>query len=189
MSSIPSLSSKKSRNFLKLLSQKSKNYLEIGCYLGGTAVSVLENNSLNAYFVDNWKDNVSSFKDVEYPENNKSIFIENIKKVKGNNNIKVFDCDMFNVDISEIKNIDLFFYDADHSFEMTQKIIKYYYPTFDKECILVIDDANFDGVVYGTKSALDELDCEIIYERIILTENLEDENDLWNGFYICVIKK
>jgi len=53
--------------------------------------------------------------------------------------------------------------------------------------ILVVDDANFEGVVSCTDAFLS--DKNVIYKRLITTETPEDANDWWNGLYIIVVEK
>ena len=53
--------------------------------------------------------------------------------------------------------------------------------------ILVVDDANFEGVMDKTKEFTK--DKNIIWERTILTETSEDANDFWNGVHLVVIEK
>ena len=53
--------------------------------------------------------------------------------------------------------------------------------------ILVVDDANFDGVVDATDEFLN--DKTVVYKRTLLTEELEDHSDWWNGVYIVVVEK
>ena len=57
----------------------------------------------------------------------------------------------------------------------------------DKSYILVVDDANFEGVIKYTEDFLD--DKKVLYGRVIRTETPEDENDWWNGIYVVVIEK
>ena len=121
-------------------------------------------------------------------ESSKEKFIENAKKYKGDNTIKVFNSHFLLVDKTDIKNIDLFFYDADHSFEMNRQVIKYFADTLVNEAVLIFDDANFDGVVDGVKTGILEAGLEIIYEKILLN-SLEDPEMWWNGFYIAIVKK
>ena len=56
----------------------------------------------------------------------------------------------------------------------------------DKDYILVVDDANFDGVIDKIKEFTK--DKNVIWDRTIRTETSEDANDFWNGVYICVIE-
>ena len=188
MYNIPGLTSNRIQKFLNKICSNKKSYLEIGSFLGATGVSALDGNKLNAYFVDKWKEDIQSANgEIELPKTNKQTFIENIKKYKGENTISIFDCDLFEVDISLIKNIDVFFYDGPHDFYNTSKAVQYYSKTFSKDCILIFDDANFDGVVHGAKDGIQKSNLNIKYERILLTETPEDKNDLWNGLFIVLI--
>lgn len=189
MYSISGLTSPKVQKFLNTICKDKNSYLEIGSYLGATAVAALDGNQLAAYFVDNWKDQVQAFRDdIELPKNNKEEFIKNVKSFKGENTIKIFDCDMFNTDLSEIDPIEVFFYDADHDPEITSKAIQYFSNVFADEVIVIIDDANFDGVVQGARNGINNTRFVSIFERIILND-IEDENAWWNGLYILILKK
>ena len=93
-----------------------------------------------------------------------------------------------NVDKSEIDKIDMFFYDADHSHEMTSAAVRYFSDKFTDQAILIFDDANFDGVVSGAKEGMKQSGLEVIYEKLLLNE-MEDPDQWWNGLYICVIRE
>jgi len=190
MYNIPGLTSNKVQKFLNSICDQANSYLEIGSYLGATSVAALDGNTLNAYFVDMWSEHIQTARDDldELPENNKETFINNVKKYKGNNSINVFDSDLFNVDISEMKDIEVFFYDGPHDFETTSKAVQYYASIFAKEAILIFDDANFDGVVHGANDGLSKAGLNIKYKRILLTDQMENEKELWNGLYIVIIE-
>ena len=53
--------------------------------------------------------------------------------------------------------------------------------------VLIVDDANFEGVIETTEEFLK--DKTVVYERKILTKELEDASDWWNGVYIVVVDK
>jgi predicted O-methyltransferase YrrM len=95
---------------------------------------------------------------------------------------------MFDVDLSGIEPIDVFFYDADHDKEITRKAIEYFSEVFAETCVLLIDDANFDGVVDGTREAINNLNLTVTYERLILNE-IEDPEAWWNGLYILIVRR
>jgi len=189
MHGIPGLTSNKVQNFLNGICKYAETYLEVGCYLGATAAAALKDNTLDAYFVDNWKDQVQSFKgEIDLPPNNKEQFIETIKTYKGNNTIQIFDCDMFDVDLSQLKPIDVFFYDADHDGEVTSKAIQYYSEIFSDQCIMIIDDANFEGVVDGVIDGVTKANLNVSFNRLILND-IENAEAWWNGLYILVVNK
>lgn len=186
---VPGLTSNRVKQLLNYIGSHSKNYLEIGSALGATLSSVLHNNEISAYAVDNWQENIQPANaSMVLPENKKSTFIQNVKKYKGSNKVKVFDCDWNKVNIDEIKNIDFFFYDGDHSEEATQLAVKYFSPCFADTCVLIFDDANWQGVVLGAQKGILSAGLDILYEKKLLN-NQEDPLQWWNGLFLVVAKK
>lgn len=185
---VEGITSDRTRQLLNELAKLSTSYLEIGVLNGGTFCSVLDGNALKAYAVDMWKEQTQAANGSTNIKASKQTFIENAKKFKGSNSIKLFDSNFLNVDKSEIDYIDMFFYDADHSSGMTSAAVRYFSNKFTDEAILIFDDANFDGVVSGAKEGMKQSGLEVIYEKLILNE-MEDPDQWWNGLYICVIRK
>jgi hypothetical protein len=190
MYDVPGLTSPKVQKFLNELCKNANSYLEVGSYLGATGVAALDGNKLHAYFVDNWSTPIQTARDDldDLPENSKDTFIDNIKKYKGDNSIFLYDGDLFDIDKTELRDIEIFFYDGPHDFESTSKAVQYYASTFAKEAILIFDDANFDGVVYGARDGLDKAGLVVTYDKIILTSEMENVKELWNGLYIVIIE-
>lgn len=185
---VEGITSDRTRQLLNELAKLSTSYLEIGVLNGGTFCSVLDGNTLKAYAIDHWKDETQAANGSTSIKASKQTFIDNVRKFKNTSTIKLFDSNFLNVDKTEINNIDMFFYDADHSHEMTSAAVRYFSDKFTNEAILIFDDANFDGVVSGAKEGMKESGLEVIYEKLILNE-MEDPNQWWNGLYICVIRK
>ena len=100
----------------------------------------------------------------------------------------MFNCDYIDVDKTSIKNVDLFLYDGDHSFESTKIAVEYFAETFAEECVLIFDDANWTGVVDGAIAGIEKAGLTIQYEKKMLN-SIEDEKMWWNGLYIVVVKK
>lgn len=185
---IAGLSSRRMQNLLTELGGLSTKYLEVGSYLGASGAAVLRSSVQEATFVDHWKDNVQPANGESLPVNNKAQFIENIKRFKNGRDLKVFDCDMLSVDKSGLKDIDFFFYDGAHDFESTSNAIRYYASTLANEAILLIDDANFDGVVDGAEDGIAKSGLEILYKKIWLNPQ-ESKDHWWNGFFIAVVRR
>jgi len=187
---IPGLTSTRVQSLLTSLANLSTRYLEIGSFLGATATAVLRSNSIkSAYFVDQWIENIQpADHKILLPKNSKDSFIENIRAVKNGRELSVFDSDLFNVDVTEIRNIDLFFYDGPHEQQTTESAILYYKECISDTAILVFDDANWQGVVDGARSGIIKSNFDILYEKILLNEQ-EDPNQWWNGVYIVVVKR
>jgi len=185
---VPGLSSPRIDKLLNELGKISTGYLEIGCLSGRTFSSAIADNNLNAYAVDNWKEGISAENGSINIKVSKEDFIQKILPYKGKNRIKVFNCDFINVDKNSIKGIDLFFYDGDHSYESTKLAVEYFADTFAEECILIFDDANWDGVVEGAISGIEKSGLAVQYEKKMLN-SIEDRSMWWNGLYIVVVKK
>jgi len=185
---VEGITSNKMRQLLNGFGKISKNYLEIGVLNGGTFCATINGNNLKAYAVDHWQEKTKPKNGLIHIESSKEKFIENAKKHKGDNTIKVFDCHFLSVDKKDINDIDFFFYDADHSEEMNYQAIKYFSDKISDEAILLFDDANWDGVVNGAKRGISNSGFEIIYEKILLNE--EESGEMWwNGFYLAVVRR
>jgi predicted O-methyltransferase YrrM len=179
---IPGLTSPRVQKLLYGLSKHCKKYLEIGSALGSTAAPIDDNCEL--YCVDNWSQNIQPASgEFELPNNTKEIFLKNIKR-----NVNLFDSDMLKVDVSSIKDIDLFFYDGPHYETETKEAVVHYSKTFAEYAILVFDDANWDPVVLGADAGIAAAGLTPIYSKKILN-NLEDKSMWWNGVYILVVKR
>lgn len=186
---IEGLTSQRMQNLLTEIGNLSSNYLEVGSYLGSTGSAVLRSSSIEkATFVDHWQDQVQPANGEVLPSNSKQRFIENIKNFKNNRPLKVFDCDMLSVDKSEISNIDFFFYDGAHDFQSTSDAIRYYASCLSNEAIIMVDDANWDGVVDGAEDGIEKAGLEVLFKKIWLN-NQESKEQWWNGFFIAVVKK
>ena len=185
---IAGLTSERVRKLLYSFAKISTNYLEIGCYHGATATSVLDADIKSAYFVDHWNEDVQPANGNVIPLNDKQEFIANVKKHKKSTTVKLFTCDLFETDTTEITDIDLFFYDGPHDAISTCRAVDYYSKCFSHEAILVFDDANFNGVVDGAKQGIINAKLNIQYEKILLN-SLESKDEWWNGLYIVIIRR
>lgn len=185
---IEGLTSQRMQNLLTELGNISTKYLEVGSYLGSTGAAVLRSSVEQASFVDHWKENIQPANGQELPVTSKSKFIENIRKFKNGRELKVFDCDMLSADKSDLKDIDFFFYDGAHDFKSTSEAIRYYASCLANEAIILVDDANWDGVVDGAEDGISKAGLEILFKKIWLNKQ-ESEQEWWNGFYIAVVRK
>ena len=185
---IKGLTSERMRSLLYGLGNVSKKYLEVGCFHGATGTAVLDSNVKEAFFVDHWKENIQPANGTELPVNDKEVFIANLKKHKKDTSIKVYDCDLFDVDLTDMSDIDFFFYDGPHDAETTARAIRYYAPVLSKVSVLVFDDANWEGVVDGAKHGLESMGLNVMFEKIWLNDQ-ESDSEWWNGFYLVVVTK
>lgn len=180
---VPGLTSKRVQNLLYGLSTHVKSYLEVGSAMGSTVCAI--NPEIEIHCVDNWKQNIQPATGNAFlPVNTKHQFDKNTSHIEK----KVYDMDMFEVPTSQIKDIEMFFYDGPHDEETTIKAIQYYKDTFADTSILIFDDANWDGVVSGANKGIELAELDIIFNKLILND-VEDAGMWWNGLYIVVVQK
>lgn len=185
---IPGLTSKRVQQLLNGLASQSKVYLEIGAYLGATGAAALSGNTLEAYFIDMWEENLQPVREEhgELPPNNQDEFEKNIAPYVGENKVHIINEDMHEVDVSTIKNVDLFFYDGPHEYEHIYKTVTRYRDCFAKQAILVFDDANWTDTVRAADDAVKAAGLTPVYSKKVLN-SIENERLWWNGIYILVV--
>lgn len=182
---IPGLTSKRVQNLLFGISSHVKSYLEIGSAMGATLASV-GHNDIEVHAVDNWEENiqpqVGSF---FLPKNTMLEFEKNTAHIK---NKHVHRGDFLKIDVSNIRNIDMMFYDGPHDEKSTHDAVLYYKDCLSEVSIIIFDDANWTGVVAGAESGISDAGMDILYSKLILNE-VENPNMWWNGLYILVVSK
>ena len=87
-------------------------------------------------------------------------------------------------------------YDANHTSESHSKALSHYYDCLDDIFIFIVDDWNWQDVRDGTRTAIQNLDLKILYEKEVrLTyDNTHTPRHIaadswWNGIYIAILKK
>ena len=189
------LSSNKVRHLLNNLCQERGTvYVDAGSYMGSTVFAALYRNSaVKAYAIDDFQDEVvkPKRKDLHKPyadiTNPVDEFIKNAEKWMNT------DCSI-GFSVKPIQAVEfnpqfpprVIFYDAANDHNMVPNL-EHIHKYADKDYILVVDDANFEGVMDKTKEFTK--DKNVIWDRTILTETSEDANDFWNGVYLAVIEK
>ena len=179
------MSSTKNRIFLnELLSQDSNeiNYLEIGTWLGSTFISALFNNSLkSAIAIDNFSQFSGTMTD----------FMTNCTK-SNLSNFKFINSDCFNLSATDkniIKDVNVYFYDGDHTHEDQRKALTYYIDVLQNVFIFIVDDWNHVPTKTGTRAGLLETSL-IVHKDWELPANYNgDRDNWWNGLYVAVCEK
>lgn len=183
--SVPGLTSSRVQNLLYGITSHAASYLEIGSAMGSTAVAVGSNN-IKMYCIDNWSSDIQpETSNFILPINTRGQFEKNTQHI---NNLTIIDEDFLNVDISDINNIDVMFYDGPHDFDSTFNAVKYYQNCLSNTAVLIFDDANWQGVVQGADRGIAESNLNVVYSKLILND-IEDSNMWWNGLYIVVVEK
>ncbi len=184
--SVPALSSLKIRHLMNNLGAISTAYLECGVHKGGLFCSTIRNNDNIKYIHAN-----DSFESDETSDEKVAPqFFENVNKCKSSNQILSFlTGDTFNVKPDLFGTpIDLYLFDADHSYESQRKAMTHFLPAMADEFILCVDDHNWQDVWLGTHDGLREANVEILFEEAFVGGD-HDNDGWWNGFYIALLKK
>ena len=186
---VPGLTSTRVKSLMNSFASKIENYMEVGIGNGSIFCSVLENNKLNAVGIDNFELQMQpGRKDIStLPGSSFFTLEQNINQWRGDNQVEIINQDMFTVDTSKFKGkINMWFYDGPHDIESTKRAVEHYGECFADECLLVFDDANWDGVVEGARQGINSINRLVSYEKILLNEQ-EDASAWWNGLYIVVL--
>ena len=186
---VPGLTSTRVKSLMNSFASKIENYMEVGIGNGSIFCSVLENNKLNAVGIDNFELQMQpGRKDIStLPGSSFFTLEQNINQWRGDNQVEIINQDMFTVDTSRFKGkINMWFYDGPHDIESTKRAVEHYGKCFADECLLVFDDANWDGVVEGARQGINSINRLVSYEKILLNEQ-EDASAWWNGLYIVVL--
>ena len=186
---VQGLTSTRVKSLMNSFASKIENYMEVGIGNGSIFCSVLENNKLNAVGIDNFELQMQpGRKDIStLPGSSFFTLEQNINEWRGDNQVEIINQDMFTVDTSRFKGkINKWFYDGPHDIESTKRAVEHYGKCFADECLLVFDDANWDGVVEGARQGINSINRLVSYEKILLNEQ-EDASAWWNGLYIVVL--
>lgn len=186
---VQGLTSTRVKSLMNSFASKIENYMEVGIGNGSIFCSVLENNKLNAVGIDNFELQMQpGRKDIStLPGSSFFTLEQNINEWRGDNQVEIINQDMFTVDTSRFKGkINMWFYDGPHDIESTKRAVEHYGKCFADECLLVFDDANWDGVVEGARQGINSINRLVSYEKILLNEQ-EDASAWWNGLYIVVL--
>lgn len=189
---VAGFSSNRVRHLLNsICSSNNIKYLEVGSYLGSTFCAAIQNNTLEAYAVDNWKT-----PELQPYQNSKQIkrssveeFKKNAKKYKGNSKIRLIntDCNKL-VPLDFDSKINVVFYDGDHDYQKQLEALEAIKNLVEDTFILILDDANFMGVVESADEFVCKNNYKILFERKLLN-SIEDDKMWWNGLYILILQK
>lgn len=188
---VPALASLRIRHLLCNLGEISTRYLEVGVHRGGSFCStVCENKLLSATAVDSFASDEVFTNDTVEPD-----FMKYSKELlHPQTKFEMLKGDAFGVDVSKVIGpIDLYLYDAGHSFEDQKNALLYYRDAMADEFIYCCDDWTYDRVKEGTLEGLKEGDYDILYQRELINDGPDldnhDNEQWWRGYYIALLKK
>ena len=193
--SIQGLSSNRIRHFLNsLCSHDDAVYLELGTYTGSTFFAATMNNKAKCIGVDDFSEpNVKPIVDRGmWTEcgNPYDTFVNNWQKYENGNAafVKASVEELTEEDFGGSK-VNILFYDANHDMMVQMNNLNHLLPFLDDKFILVVDDANFDGVVEGAVTWAQENNLKCYLERKILSSVIESPVHWWNGIHVMVLEK
>ena len=192
---IQGITSNRVRHFLNnLCSHDDAVYLELGTLMGSTFFAATMGNSIENIGVDDfsdaeckpmtnnihWSEVGNAFEEFQRYfkkyENGKSTFLKS---------------DI--VDLTKVafegKNPNVVFYDANHDYVQQLNALNHIAPFLADKFILVIDDANFDGVIESAIQFVKDNNYDLYFERKILSKIIENPTHWWNGLFVMVLEK
>ena len=188
------MSSNKTRHFLNNLISLQGNtarYLEIGVWKGSTTISALHKNNPEYHTAI---DNFVQFNGprIEFQKNCRTF-------LDYENRVNFLDVDCFGIDPVKdfnIKNINTYLYDGEHSAASQYYAITHYYESLADEFILIVDDYNWEEVQRGTQDAIKDKNIKVKYEVHLPAnpvtvpgqwgpEIFGDKALWWNGYYVA----
>lgn len=188
---ISGLSSNRVRHLLNsLCSNEGIKYLEIGSYLGSTFCAAIEGNKLEAYAVDNWAtDNLQPAEnETEIERASYQDFRENAKRYKGDSKVRIINADCKNLVPEDLNSkVNLVFYDGDHSYDGQLESLQTIKDLVEDTFILILDDANFAGVVESAEQFVRQNNFSILFEQKLLNA-IESDRMWWNGLHILLLQ-
>ena len=193
--SIPGLSSNRVRHFLNsLCSYDDAVYLELGTYTGSTFFAATMGNKAKCIGVDDFSEpNVRPVVERgQWTEcgNPYDTLVKNWQKYENGNAafVKASAEELTEEDFGGSK-VNILFYDANHDIMAQMNNLNHLLPFLDDKFILIVDDANFDGVVEGAVTWAQENNLKCYFERKILSSVIESPVHWWNGIHIMVLEK
>ena len=192
---IQGITSNRVRHFLNnLCSHDDAVYLELGTLMGSTFFAATMGNNIENIGVDNYSDPECKpmTNNLHWSEvgNAYEEFQRHFKKYENGKSL------FLKSDILDLKEEDfqgkkpnVVFYDADHDYVQQLNALNHIAPFLADKFILVIDDANFDGVIESAIQFVKDNNYDLYFERKILSKIIENPTHWWNGLFVMVLEK
>ena len=192
---IRGLSSDRVRHFLNnLCSYDDAVYLELGTLLGSTFFAATMGNSIENIGVDDYSDPECKpmTKNMHWVElgNPFEEFQRYFKKYE-NGKSSFIKSDILSLKEEDFqgKKPNVIFYDANHDYVQQLNNLNHLAPFLADKFIMVIDDANFDGVIESAVQFVKDNNYDVYFERKILSKIIENPTHWWNGLFVMVLEK
>ena len=192
---IRGLSSDRVRHFLNnLCSYDDAVYLELGTLLGSTFFAATMGNSIENIGVDDYSEPECKpmTKNMHWVElgNPFEEFQRYFKKYE-NGKSSFIKSDILSLKEEDFqgKKPNVIFYDANHDYVQQLNNLNHLAPFLADKFIMVIDDANFDGVIESAVQFVKDNNYDVYFERKILSKIIENPTHWWNGLFVMVLEK
>jgi len=190
--SCPALASLMGRHLMSNLGSISTRYLECGVHVSGLFSSVIRNNAnlLSATANDSFASDETG--DIKYEPQ----FYANMQKcISPTTEFKMLKGDTFSFAPNDVLGpIDLYLYDAHHSYEAERQAVTHFLPAMADTFIFCKDDWQYGDVKRGTIDGLLDSGCEILFQQELLNDepyNEEEHRNMqwWRGYAVFLLKK
>ena len=192
---IRGLSSDRVRHFLNnLCSYDDAVYLELGTLLGSTFFAATMGNSIENIGVDDYSEPECKpmTKNMHWVElgNPFEEFQRYFKKYE-NGKSSFIKSDILSLKEEDFqgKKPNVIFYDANHDYVQQLNNLNHLAPFLADKFIMIIDDANFDGVIESAVQFVKDNNYDVYFERKILSKIIENPTHWWNGLFVMVLEK
>jgi hypothetical protein len=175
ISTLDGLSSPKIWHLLNNLCAQADSYLEVGSYLGSTLKAALYENNVKAHAIDNFCMKARL----------RNHFFRNVKGL----NFNFIEQDCFKVDPNNIKPIELYFFDGEHSYQSQYKAISHFLPAMKEEFVYVCDDWSQVDVRSGTMKAIEDSKLEVVESHQRGINDHKNKAEWWCGVAIFKLRK
>lgn len=190
--SVPALSSLWIRHLMNNLGSISTRYLECGVHVSGLFSSVIRNNSniFSATANDSFASDETG--EVKYEPQ----FYANMQKcISTNTEFKMLKGDTFSFSPADVLGpIDLYLYDAHHSYEAERQAVTHFLPAMADTFIMCKDDWQYGDVKRATIDGLLDSECEILFQQELLNDDPYNEDEhrnmqWWRGYAVFLLRK
>lgn len=189
------LTSDRIRHFLNsLCSYEDSVYLEMGVFMGSTLFAAIMNNNIPCFGVDDFSEpeckpmmQHTHWNEVGNPFEEFKRYFE--KYENGNTTFIGASVQDLSEEDFEGRKPNVIFYDANHDYLEQLNNLNHIVPFLDDKFILIVDDANFNGVIESTIQFVKDNNFTVYFERKILSTIIENPSHWWNGIYVLVLEK
>lgn len=186
---VPALSSLRIRHLMNNLGSLATRYMEVGVHKGGLFCSAIYKNQnlKSCTAIDSWESDASNEDKAEYQ------FDDNVDMLKPFDvNFRKIKSDAFSVDLSNILGpIDLYLYDAGHSYLDQSDALVYYKSALADQFIYCCDDWTYEKVKDGTMEGIRRGAYDIISQWELINETPGDghlNEEWWRGYGVFILK-